>query len=55
MRFTAFALTGIATITGISTAALANEEHPVFSHMMILEVDQFYNGNLNERVFTNTL
>ena len=55
MRITAFALAGIATITGISTAALANEGQPVFSRMMILEVDQFYKGNLNKRVFTNTL
>lgn len=55
MRFAALALTGIATIPGISTAALANEEQPVFSHMMILEVDQFYNGNLNKNIFTNTL
>jgi len=55
MRFIGFALAGLATITGISTAALANEEQPVFSHMMILEVDQFYKGNLNKRVFTNTL
>jgi len=55
MRLIAISIGVLATAAGAHTASIANEEHPVFSHMIILEVDQFYKGNLNKNIFENTL